>query len=69
LSNWTLKYHLVKLVNGLINKTTQSSQIGQWLNQKGQLQILILVGYLGTTFNILNMFDQLEKKLKNGKMS
>jgi hypothetical protein len=31
--NWTLKYHLVKLVCGLVNKTTQYSQIGKWHNQ------------------------------------
>jgi len=28
-----LKYHLVKLVNGSVNKTTQSSQIGKCPNQ------------------------------------
>jgi hypothetical protein len=40
------------------------SQNGQWPTQKGQLQIPILIGYLGTTFNILTMFDQLEKNWK-----
>jgi hypothetical protein len=37
------------------------NQSGKWPSQKSQLQILILVTYLGITFNILTMFDQLEK--------
>ncbi len=63
------KIHLVKLVSGLVNKTTnlvklasalvnkdtyyiqsiRLSQSGQvyWPSQKVQLQIIILVGYLG----------------------
>jgi hypothetical protein len=62
-----LKIHLVKLVSGLVNKTTdlvklasaqinkdtyyiqsiRFSQSGQWPSQKVQLQIIILIGYLG----------------------
>ncbi len=45
------------------------SQSGQWPNQNGQLQILILIGYFGTTFNILTMFDELKKCWKNVKVS
>jgi hypothetical protein len=42
----------------LINRFGQN---GQWPSQKGQLQIPILVEYLGTTCNILAIFDQWEK--------
>jgi ATP-dependent protease HslVU (ClpYQ) peptidase subunit len=43
--------------------------MGNGLVKKGPITNSILVGYLDTTCNILTMFDQLEKKLENVKVS
>jgi hypothetical protein len=64
---WSIKPHnLIKLASALVNKTTyyiqsigltKQGQNEQWPNKKGQLQIPILIGYLGDMCNILIMFD------------